>query len=207
MAFQPVEFAAGAVVHNKLPGNQDFLVDLNFLFNAVEPTQVQLVDLANLVDEWWGLSVLPNLCDAVTYNETIVTQLALEFGFQVSASANGGVGSVATEMMPNAMCACLSLRTGIRGRSFRGRNYVSGIPTAQVTENVMLGTFLDAIEAAYEELLPGGAHDPSPAQWVVVSRVFNKLPRTVGIATPIVNVLFTDNVIDDQRRRKPGVGN
>lgn len=207
MAFQPVDYTCGVVVKNKLPGSQDFLVDLAFNRGAAEPSQLEMVALATTIDGWWSTQILPYLCATVSYVEVIVTQLALQYGFQVFSANSAGVGGVGTEQAPNAQAACISLRTGTRGRSFRGRNYLSGVPNADIDVNTLSPTFMSNIANGYNTLRPGEAYDPTPFTWCVVSRYFGGVLRTPkGVTTPIVNALFTDDIIDDQRRRKPGVG-
>jgi hypothetical protein len=41
---------------------------------------------------------------------------------------------------------------------------------------------------------------------VVVSRVFNRVRRTEGVATPVIGYRYYDLVLDTQRSRKRGQG-
>lgn len=114
-------------------------------------------------------------------------------------AGGGGATSAA-----NNVAACASLRTDLRGRSFRGRQYWAGIPTGSVTDSVTLllafctslVTLLTNLKTAIEAL---------GAVWVVVSHYANKLPRASGLATPITAFVI-DQKIDSQRRRLAGRG-
>jgi len=206
MAFQPVPFTVAAQVRNKLPDNQDFIVDLAFLRGGGDPTVLEMFALGDNLDQWWTLSILPYLSDTVTYFEVVCNLLTAVDSFQTSSTSGSAPGGIGTEQAPNAQAACISLRTGHRGRSFRGRNYISGVPNADINVNHMDPGWMTTIENGYKFLLPGGAYDPSPFTWVVISRKSGGLVRPAGVTTEILNAFFVDDIIDDQRRRKPGVG-
>lgn len=172
-----------------------------------------LLTLAEAIDGWVEGSLLPLLSSSLALTTIVATDIENEFGAQagVSSTAVGGVG---TEQAPNAIAACISFRTGTRGRSFRGRNYIPGIPNAAIDVNILNGTFLLDVQAAYETLLPGGGVFPGGVPlWTVVSRYSGvdgitgkPIPRVAGITSQITEVRFTDNVVDTQRRRGPGRG-
>lgn len=120
------------------------------------------------------------------------------------AIANDPGGPHVQEGMPNNVALCISFRTPNRGRSYRGRNYISGFHEGQVTGNVISSTVAEAIRAAYQILIDDG--EAGSPQWCVVSRYSNKLPRAVGIYTLISAVVVTDVYVDSMRRRLPGRG-
>lgn len=206
MAFQSVPQTVSVQVRNKLPDNQDFIVDLAFWRGVTDPTVAEMFALGDDIDQWWTLSIMPYLSDTVAYFEVVCNLLTTATSLQTSSTSGSIVGGVGTEQAPNAQAACISLRTGMRGRSFRGRNYISGVPNASIAVNHMDPTFMTTIESGYRFLLAGGAYDPSPFSWVVISRRAAGFVRPVGVTTQILNAFFVDDIIDDQRRRKPGVG-
>ena len=106
--------------------------------------------------------------------------------------------------MPNNVTAAIKFSTALRGRSYRGRNYVVGLTSAQISANTLLSTTAVAYQAAYSLLmsLESGTLDPD---WVVVSRYHDKAVRTAGVATTITHVSMNLD-LDSQRRRLNGRG-
>lgn len=102
--------------------------------------------------------------------------------------------------LPGSDSCCLSFRTANRGRSARGRNYVTGLTEGQVTGNSVLLSEINAFVALYELLLGGGTF-PAGWEWVVVSRILDGLPRAAAFVQEITNVISTDVVVDSQRGR------
>lgn len=76
-----------------------------------------------------------------------------------------------------------------------------------VVENEVALGAAEGIKDVYEMLTPlGGAFPPEFAQWVVVSRYLNNVPRTVGTSTLVLEASYRDRIVDSQRRRLPGRG-
>ena len=93
----------------------------------------------------------------------------------------------------------------VPGRSFRGRNYVVGVPQDQVVDiNHVQSSYAAAWIDTYSELLEGTFEEGQ--QWVIVSRFEDGSPRETGIASEVLTVTVVDDVIDSQRRRLPGRG-
>lgn len=176
-------------------------------------TAGSLLTLCNDLDTWYEGSVLPLLSSSLALIAIVCTDIETQFGAQagISSTAVGGVG---TEQAPNAIAACVGFRTGIRGRSFRGRNYVPGIPNAAININILDPTFMIDIVTGYEAILPGGGVFAGGVPlWTVVSRYSGvnpttgaPIPRAAGITSQVTEVRFSDNIVDTQRRRGPGRG-
>jgi hypothetical protein len=96
----------------------------------------------------------------------------------------------------------VSWRTGITGRSFRGRTYHLGLSEAQYVGSTLEVTPAGLILTAYDALLTT-INAISGNQMGVLSRYADKAPRVNGLLTPISNVEFVDLVLDSQRRRLP----
>lgn len=165
-------------------------------------------DLANIAgntrtwvtDEW-----LQAVGSAWQGRELVVTDLTTATSGQVSVSLSGETGVIEEAIMPNNVTACVSFRTAFRGRSFRGRNYMPAIPISAVTGlNELTTGYMNNVANRYANLI---ANPILPSwSWVVVSRFTNNAPRTSGIGTPVVSVIFADNTVDSMRRRLPGRG-
>jgi len=150
--------------------------------------------------------------NAVQLVEVVVTDMSSLTGGQVSFSPPiGEFGGKGGPPLPSNVSLSISFRTALRGRSFRGRNYVVGLAVDdQLDQNSIKPTVMSAWVDAYTELiaLASGAG----ATWIVASRFSgvdgdgHPVPRAAGVTTPITNVVATDNTIDSQRRRLPGRG-
>lgn len=113
-------------------------------------------------------------------------------------------GSVTGSAYPAGTCICCTLRTGLRGRSFRGRSYISGLPVTVRQDDgnatvAFIGNLINAL-AALKTVITGLG-----AIWVVVSKYTNKVPRAAGLCTP-VTAIAADQSFDSQRRRLVGRG-
>jgi hypothetical protein len=119
-------------------------------------------------------------------------------------------GGNAGEAAPNNVTYTISFRTGLTGRSFRGRNYVPGIPNDQILANTIDPDFRTGVLSFYDQLL--ALADLREVDWVVVSRYSgvdgsgDPIPRVAGVTTPIISVGTADFTVDSQRRRLPGRG-
>jgi hypothetical protein len=165
-----------------------------------------LADIANIVNGWVQGTYFDLLPDTVTLREVVATDMSVENGAQHTIAPVGPfVGARVGNPMPNEVTCCLSLRTGFRGRSARGRFYWLAIPAGEVTGNIISSSYLADVVAAgnaLKTLLAANAWE-----WTIVSFVSNKNPRPGGPVYFFVDsTLVTDNVVDSMRSRKPGVG-
>ena len=209
MAFVP----SATEVHATLEGAVDNCQTINDLFFSL-PGGYILSDIqslsTNLVD-WFALSFAPLLSDNWSALAVHIRALNVPAGF-VTDQAAVAVGGVSNEAAPNNVAACISFRTGIAGRSFRGRNYIPGVPNSVVTLNTMDTTFMDAFVGAYSLLQAGGGALPGGWIWGVLSQfsgvdiLGHPIPRAAGVFTPIVNTLFVSNKVKSMRTRSPGHG-
>jgi len=171
-----------------------------------EPTPTICSDLAALVGGWVGTSYVNTVTADVTFTEVVATSQHSIDGPQATFSAFAdAVGNVAGQAMPNETSLCLSLRTGNRGRSARGRLYMFGIPRSVVNLNTADATYLSGVVGLFETLMSD--INGLGWLWVIVSYVSEGAPRPGGpVYFPITEMLFTDPTVDSQQRRKPGVG-
>lgn len=162
--------------------------------------------------DWWIANYAPIVSDLVDLREVTVTDLTSATSGQVSVPAVDASGGFAGGSAPSNVSFCVSFRTALRGRAFRGRNYIVGVPLAQlVGVNNVLSVYANNAGAAYaqfgEDMLANDFH------WVVVSRFSgvdpetgNPIPRVAGVTTPVISVVTVDTTLDSQRRRLPGRG-
>lgn len=204
MAFIAVPNAAMVEIRQTYFGQQ-IENTLYFEFpSAPNPTDLQ--GLADDIDTWFTSQVLSvGLVSTLVYNETYVTDLATATSPTAVSTVNAGdTGSDNVSAgMPGNVTICMSIRTSSRGRSSRGRNYISGIAEGAVTGNQFSSTLAASLTAAYEQLI---TTPPTGWSWVVVSRYSNGAPRATGLKIPVTSVGVVDLNVDSQRRRLTGRG-
>lgn len=203
MAFQPVPDVAHARIVGKADG-QDTINDLYFEISGTGISPTSLLNIATALDAWASTQLAPLLSEDWQYLRTDATDLTAANSFQVSVGTPA-VGGVTSEAAPNNVAACISFQTGIGGRSFRGRNYVPGIPNSAITLNTLSNTFMGALLTTYFMLAGAGTFEPG-WQWVVVSRQTAGALRPSGIATPVINTVFTAPYVRSMRSREIGHG-
>ena len=168
-------------------------------FDTAVP-QIQTI----LEDTWWAV-LRGALSNQIVHTECYFVDLSSASGFTASTPAfTPPQGSSPIFAMPNSVAICVSHRTANRGRSFRGRTYITGIPSDQQNASRLnpgpMATILDAFtqmrEAANTAALP----------FVIVSKRSGGAPRAIGLSTPVTQSVIIDNVLDSQRRRLPGRG-
>jgi len=174
------------------------------VLTAVTPTLVE--NVANVVNVWAQEHYFSHLPQAVTLNEVVATDMSVDTGSQFSIAPTGPfTGALTNAPLPNECTFCVSLRTAARGRSARGRFYVLALQGADVTGNHLAAgrivTLLADLNLLRTNLITEGWNQ------VIVSYRHNKVVRPGGpVYFPVTNAIATDDIIDSQRRRRPGVG-
>lgn len=116
-------------------------------------------------------------------------------------------GGNTNTILPLGVCICVTHRTALAGRSYRGRSYVPGWTESHNTTQgtisaggqVMADTFFEAMRTELAATI-------QPFTMVVASRYSNKVLRPTPITTPIISSEVRDLTWDYQRRRAvPGI--
>lgn len=163
--------------------------------------------LGEFLNDWMSDSLMPALSVTLAYRGVRLTDLSAALAPQIDYPVVPAVnGTNAGSPLPNNAAYCLQFKTAMRGRSYRGRNYIPGLTVTMTTDaNTVDLSFADLLVAAYQPLLDPLAL-PSQFTWVIVSRVQDGVTLGVGVTTPVVAVTYSDLTIDAQRRRLPGRG-
>jgi hypothetical protein len=203
MAFVPVPNAVQVEVRG-LYFNQK--VENTIWMRAINgDMSAAVVDACSLVFDWWTESVMPSLSVDYSLREVYASDQSNQFGptnTQTPVTVlQGGLNSAGA---PGGTSLAVSFRTAGRGRSFRGRNYIVGIPKTSIAGNVVVSSYRTAIQSAYAALI--GQGDAVDLTWVIASKYSNKAPRVTGVTTPVQSVVVTDPSVDSQRRRLEGRG-
>jgi len=210
MPFVPAATVCGV----QLEGVVDSCQTINDLYFSL-PGGFILSDIQSLatnLSDWFSLEFASHLSRDWSTVAVHARGLNVPNGFVVDVSPTPTIGGADIEAAPNNVALCISFRTGVAGRSFRGRNYVPGIPNDQILLNTFDPGWLADVKGGYDLLLPGGGALPGGWVWGVLSRFSgvdvngDPIPRAAGVFTPIVNTLFSDSKADSQRNRLPGRG-
>lgn len=156
--------------------------------------------------------LLPLLSSSIQFIELVARLLdaasSIGFSLPINPPINGGLG---VESMPNNVSYTVSFKTGLTGRSFRGRNYISGLGVDSVASNTIAAATRTGLLEYFDVLLAAANANATP--WVVVSRYSGidpdtgkPIPRVTGVTTPVTSVTTYDLTVDSQRRRLPGRG-
>lgn len=210
MPFIPVAKTVEAEIRMTLDGQR---VENTLYFEypgTVTPSDLTV--LGSALDAWWQASYSTQASLAVELREIYLTDLTSATGpSHTHVPAVTALGDLNEEPLPNNVSICVSFRTDLRGRSFRGRNYFVGLVGDQVVGNTLEPAVVTAIRGIYLDLLTLATDND--IAWVVVSRFSGvggtpprPIPRVAGVTTPITSVVLVDPVIDSQRRRLPSRG-
>ena len=188
--------------------SQEQLVEntLYFFRTAGVIDNAALVSLADTLLEWWGDNLLPLTSTTTVLREIYIRELQTEgIEYTLAVDPTSGTGGIDGEPLPNNVCLCVSFRTGLQGRSNRGRNYPPGMVRSQQSGNYATNAYAAALAAAYQALPVAVVGDGWT--WVVASRYQAGGPRPSGITTNVLTALVVDRALDSMRRRLVGRGN
>lgn len=171
-----------------------------------------LAELASEVKDWWTASYAQLVTFGTSLTEVVATDMSSETGPQASVAGAGAVGADSGAPFPGGTSFAVSFRTAMRGRSFRGRNYIVGVPES--ARSLISGVDPDYVEACITQYTAFmDAISTAGWTWVIASRFSgvdpdtgDPIPRVAGVTTPVTNVVCTDATLDSQRRRLPGRG-
>lgn len=198
MPFQPAVNCAEAVINWSGPGGLYANV-LNFKF-ATAYDQGDIDALALAVDEAVGGAMLGLVGTVVAYVNTTVRGLTTSVDLEGVSDTEAGSGGASGTSMPPNVAYCLSLRTGLTGRSARGRFYTVGVTSAHLSAaDTVTEAYRDAWIAALESV--GSQAGDDGWQWGVLSRQNNNVVLSTAVFREITAVIGVDLFLDSQRRR------
>lgn len=203
MAFIPIPNTARVSIEFNWGG---VTVVITLYFNKASAwTDAQLTALAGDINGWVADELLPLMSSDIELISTNATDQSSSSGSSIDVAAAGTpAGEVAQPSIAQNVAAVVTHRTANRGRSYRGRNYIPGLPiTAMQTVGTLSAATISALVAAYAAL--SDVETAEGCTHVVASRFADKAPRTTGVTTPITSYTVDSNS-DSQRRRLRGRG-
>lgn len=166
-----------------------------------------LIALRNLVDNWDSTSYASRRSNTVSLFR-IISKALDSLGSPVDdyGLPTPRFGGTAASAVTNNTAFALKKATGLTGRSFRGRLYFVGLPATVVEAGTQTVSAVAAnlIVAALNTLITSLA--AAGHTLGVVSYMSNGAWRSEGLFTPVTGWVYTDRVLDSQRRRLPGRG-
>jgi len=141
-------------------------------FNNNAP--INILDVENYavgVLSLWENSVMPLLSVDLSLIDCTATGMNSQSAYQFVAEPSGSVvGGVSGASSPGNVALCVTLRTGLIGRSQKGRIFLPGIPESSTTGNQFNGTPLNALTAVFQGFVDNGELDiPALTSWSVTS--------------------------------------
>jgi len=203
MTFVPVPLGAEIII-NGVRGGQE-IVTTSYATHFAGWGQTEIDNLSEAVDAWVGSQLLPSVSPSYEYFNTHCRDLRLPVGFESTNLTSAGVGSRGASTGPNNQVLSVSRRSGLAGRSARGRVFWPDIPD----EDKLDDNHVTAARAiVYAEIMDALTAAIAGAGWVevIVSRRTNGVANVPAVTYPVTQYLTVDNTLDSMRRRLPGRG-
>lgn len=177
---------------------------------ATDLTPAFLATVASDFFDIWKASFGPNLSSKLNFTgcraTSQETSSAPSYLFVPATVLPGAVAD--TDPIPGSACLVMTNRTAKRGRSYRGRNYIPGIPST-VTDatdgNFVPNSYVSDLLDSHADFMTALIGSYPDFEHVVVSRFQNGAFLGTAIKTPVTSV-SANNYIDSQRRRLTGRG-
>jgi hypothetical protein len=200
MSFVSAVNCAMAQVQGSVNG-RDVSIGLTCEYTVGAYDQAAIDALAGAVDDWATVQLRPILASEATYVNTHVRGLTSAIDLEADNGDGTGAGGELGEVLPNNVSYVIAYKTGLTGRSARGRGYLFGIP------NVALDANEDVVTAAYRAAVES-CFDNLPAflvaqDWrhVVLSYVTAGVANVPAVIRPVTDYITTDARIDTRRKR------
>lgn len=162
------------------------------------PTPTELLGIAAIFQTRYA-DLLGQLSSDLSISEITCRYLGAAEGPEATLVITPAMtgGQAAAPSSPSNVCLCVSLRSGLAGRRFRGRKYFSGIPEGFTADNLIGIDVCDSIVEAINALITDLAGNSTPLAIVSIVQL---------AATEVITALCVDRFVDSQRRRLSGRG-
>lgn len=202
MAFIPTPNTARCAIRMHLFGQN--VVNTLWFDNEGSPYDATALGLLGSgILGWWINHVAPNLSNNVTIQDITCTAQDTSTSPAVVTSTALTPGEIAQGALPGSVCIVVKFNTVGRGRSSRGRNFVSGLPEGSVLGNTIDPSDRSAILAGYAQL---NAEVSGSGIHVVVSKQLDGVARTEGFVQPVTGYTIVNDDVDSMRKRLTGRG-
>lgn len=169
------------------------------------PTIDDLVALVGTFDDWDAGAMHTHRVATSILFKIVGTDLSSAAGprFEFFLPAPRA-GTNASAPLPNNVTIAVSMRTGARGRSFRGRVFYIGLPASYLdTTGQSLNSTATTQTLSDWNALLGDVEAGGVGVLCVLSRRSGGVARANGIGTQVSSIVLADAFVDSQRRRLP----
>lgn len=108
-------------------------------------------------------------------------------------------GTRTSPALPDNVALCVTLYTGLAGRSRRGRIFHGGLTEDAVTGNNIITAYGTNVQDLYQAIQTAAIG--SVWDLVVVSTVSNGAPRAAALVTEVSTITIRDTRVDTMRKR------
>lgn len=197
MVFIPATNTLRITLEYTLNGN--VVVNVFYLRKNAPILSVNLNTVAASLVSWYTTYVKPHVNSGLSLNKIILRDMTTANSATLDYIVNPAVvGAGVDAPLPANVAQVVTLRTGLSGRSYRGRVYMAGLGEAQVTGNDVNSTTSVGMATAWLNL--NSFVTAQGFELVIASFRANGAPRANAVLTP-VNSYFSAGRVDTQRRR------
>lgn len=199
MAWQSVPDTIGAFVRGTYQG---IPWENTFYCNYIAVPDVgDLQTLADAILSWVNTEWCPVMSTSCEINEVNCRDLAAEIALQAEANNTPPEpGTVSGGTLPTYTAIAVARRSGLTGRSSRGRIFWTGMTEGQVTGNILDSGLVTAVLNAVsgiDTVMAALGYAPC-----IVSRYAGGVKRPVAVTFEIQSWLINNTLIDTRRSRK-----
>lgn len=177
------------------------IVNTLWFEKATNYTATDLADLAAEIETFWSVNIMPEMCTGTALYEIYALDASSPTGpavtLPVIPSVAGGEPSAPASL---ASAMTVTFQSAARGRSGRGRVFLSGFGEAEVGATTFQGALVTAINTAFEDLNTyltgtGSTH-------VVVSHYTNGAVRGQGETFPVISYRANSTIYKQGNRTR-----
>jgi hypothetical protein len=201
-----VPFTGGAQVEIIYLLDSQVISNRLWFYNEVMiPGVPELTALAEGVYTWHTVRILPSLSADLTLQIVVATDWSTEFpltqGFAGPPINGGDPGESSSANVAIVVPFKWPLN---RPHHKRNKNYVPGVPEAQITLNTPSSTIRDVLWDAYVALIDECRtwYPDETWDWVATSAFVDNAPRDEQVFGPIIGPYPRDEIILGQRRKR-----
>lgn len=180
---------------------QDNVPVVNRIYvKALTPhNESQMNDLFLVIDDWITTSVAPQMTNHMAYESVAIKNMDVVNGQLKIYTPTTTTGSRSAAAAVNSAASCISLRTLLSGKNYRGRFYFGGLCASDFTSSTQIGA---AVVTSHANIMHDLITALETADFVlgVVSKVLNGIIRAIAVFTDVTSVVV-NTVVDNQRRR------
>jgi len=201
MTFIPVPNTVGVRLIHQFLGQP--ITNTLYVRYSTQPDFTDLTTLAGVVANLWVNNIMNKLSNQTVLSLISLRDLTTNAGivYDYSGPPLPATGAWGGPPCPSSVATVFSLKTGLAGRSYRGRLYLGGFSEQQTDGNFLLSSILNALRDGLLAVIDG--INDANRQVVVVSRYNENQPRQTAVTTPVQSVQVRTFRLASQRKRLP----